>query len=374
MTDFRSIQSQVLQLPTAMPTITDAMSHLATSTFHIELDFSNYYWQNAIPREDSEKLAVVHPYGGLRVYTVLPQGLRNSAEWSSEILARTYGDMVKQKRCTRIADQIYVLGKTLDDLLDNFKEVLSRAKNANLTFKPSKIVICPQSTVILGWKKSKNEWSPTNHVLSPLAQAEPPSTVKKMRGWLGAYRQVAKTIPNHAAAIQCFEKLVGGKNSKDRIIWSPDLLAKFDKAKETVATSKPITYPRSEDTLQIYSDWSQDADAVGGRIVIVRQVQGESKYLNGGEFSCKLKGAQSRWTPCEKECLAIKLLVQHFQPFIKENSNVTTIFTDNIVAVHAWNALQLGKISTSSRVATFLSTLCENNVNIVHIPGSRTIS
>ena len=119
---------------------------------------------------------------------------------------------------------------------------------------------------------------------------------------------------------------------------------------------RPITYPRSEDTLQIYSDWSQDADAVGGRIVIVRQVQGESKYLNGGEFSCKLKGAQSRWTPCEKECLAIKLLVQHFQPFIKENSNVTTIFTDNIVAVHAWNALQLGKISTSSRVATFLST------------------
>ena len=57
-------------------------------------------------------------------------------------------------------------------------------------------------------KKIGHEWFPTDHVLSPLAQAEPPSTVKKLRGWLGAYRQIAKTIPNHSVAIQTFEKLV----------------------------------------------------------------------------------------------------------------------------------------------------------------------
>ena len=134
-TDFRSIQSHIIQLPTVMPTIGDAMTALSSCEYHIELDFSNFYWQNAIPREDSAKLAVYHPYGGLRVYTVCPQGLRNSAEWGSEILARIYGDLVQQKKCTRIADQIYVLGNSLEELMANFKLVLHRARTSNLTFK-----------------------------------------------------------------------------------------------------------------------------------------------------------------------------------------------------------------------------------------------
>ena len=371
-TDFRSIQSHIAQLPTVMPTVSDAMTALSSADFHIELDFSNYYWQNAIPRNDSEKLAICHPYGGLRVYTVCPQGLRNSAEWGSEILARIFGDMVQQKRCTRIADQVYVLGNSVPELIENFKVVMDRARNANLTFKPSKIIVCPQTTVILGWQKTGNEWFPTDHVLSPLSQAEPPSTVKKLRGWLGAYRQIAKTIPNHAVVLQNFEKMVGGKNSKDKIPWSPELLKEFDAAKNSIKTAAPIIIPRSSDKLQIYPDWSQDADAVGGRLIIERNEGGKKVSLHGGEFSCRLKGAQARWTPCEKECLAIKLLVQHYQPFIRESKAVTTIFTDNIVSVHAWNAIKLGKISTSSRVASFISTMCENNIQIVHLPGITT--
>ena len=122
-TDFRSIQAYIKPLPTVMPTVSDAMTALSSADFHIELDFSNYYWQNSIPIQDSEKLAVCHPFGGLRVYTVSPQGLRNSAEWGSEILARMYGDLVKEKKCTRIADQIYVLGNSLTELIVNFKIV-----------------------------------------------------------------------------------------------------------------------------------------------------------------------------------------------------------------------------------------------------------
>ena len=97
-----------------------------------------------------------------------------------------------------------------------------------------------------------------------------------------------------------------------------------------------------------------------------------SIQLNGGEFSCQLKGAQSRWTPCEMECLAIKLPIHHYQPFIRESKNITSVFTDNIVTVHAWNAIKQGKMSTSSRVASFISTLCENRIDIFHIPGDST--
>ena len=124
--------------------------------------------------------------------------------------------------------------------------------------------------------------------------------------------------------------------------------------------------------MKIYPDWSQDSDAVGGRLIIERQEGQNLIQLNGGEFSCRLKGAQKRWSACEKECLGIKLLVHHYQAYIRENTNVTTIYTDNIVAVHAWKGIQVGKISTSSRVASFISTMCENNIEILHYPGVQT--
>ena len=36
------------------------MQALSASEYHIELHFSNFYWQKVIPRQDYEKLAVYH--------------------------------------------------------------------------------------------------------------------------------------------------------------------------------------------------------------------------------------------------------------------------------------------------------------------------
>ncbi len=102
----------------------------------------------------------------------------------------------------------------------------------------------------------------------PPLVAEPPSTAKKLRGFLGAYRKITKTIPNHSTVLQPFEKLVGGKASKDRITWTPQLLDEFKAVKDSLSTSKPISFPKSSDKLNIYSQWSQSADAIGGRMVI----------------------------------------------------------------------------------------------------------
>ena len=178
---------------------------------------------------------------------------------------------------------------------------------------------------------------PTNHVISPLSQAEPPSTVKKLFGWLRVYRQIAKTIPHHVIIIlQSFEKLVCGNVQRKE-------------------SSGPLSLSYC-------------------RLVIERQINSQKSDLNGGEFSCRLKGSQSKWTLCEKECLAIKILIHHFQPYIREKEHVITVFSDNIVSVHAWKETKIGKIKSSSRVVSFISTLCKNNIEIVHLPGISTSS
>ena len=80
---------------------------------------------------------------------------------------------------TRMADGIYVLGQTLEELHENFREVLQRARLCGLTFKPSKIVIAPVNTILFGWQKIGDGWRPTPHTISPLAAATPPKLLNK---------------------------------------------------------------------------------------------------------------------------------------------------------------------------------------------------
>ena len=44
-----------------------------------------------------------------------------------------------------MADGLYVVGDTLQDLHENFMEVLDRARKSGLTFKPKKIVVAPKT-------------------------------------------------------------------------------------------------------------------------------------------------------------------------------------------------------------------------------------
>ena len=111
-TDFTSLNKDIKKLPTVSPSIQEAKDKIANFKHHVFLDLSNYYYQGGIKIQDSQFLATVHPFKGLLVYTVEPQGLLNSGEHAYERLARIYGDMSASEHMTRMADGLYVLGNT----------------------------------------------------------------------------------------------------------------------------------------------------------------------------------------------------------------------------------------------------------------------
>lgn len=56
-------------------------------------------------------------------------------------------------------------------------------------------------------------------MLSPLASAEQPTTVKKLRSWLGAFKQVTECIASYAQLIGPLESAVGlGKPHSPKLI------------------------------------------------------------------------------------------------------------------------------------------------------------
>ena len=371
-TDFTSLNKYIKKLPTVSPSIQEAKEKIAKYKYHVFLDLSNYYYQGGVKIEDSQYLATIHPFKGLLVYTVAPQGLLNSGEQAYERLGRIFGDMCADEKMTRMADGLYVLSNDLRDLYSNLKTVFERARKANLTFKPSKISICPRDIVVFGWRRTDNAWIPTEHTTNPLINASLPVTVKQLRSWIGSYKQLSSCIKDYSVPLSRLEKLTGSdKSSSLKIQWNDELKQDFENAKLMIKTLEKIYTPTPDDQLQTFSDYSQEHNAVGGRLVIVRNVDGQQVRLNGGYFSARLNKFQSKWLPCEGESLGIKLVLQHFSHFLRENKNVSLHFTDSLPCVQAFKRAKLGAFSVSARIATYLSSISSLNVDIIHTPGKQ---
>ena len=152
------------------------------------------------------------------------------------------------------------------------------------------------------------------------------------------------------------ERAVAGRDSADRISWDAELSNAFADAKAALTRIETFFVAKPSDKLDIFTDYSESARAIGGRLVISRTDEdGTQRKLLGGNFSCKLNSHQKNWLPCEGESLGVRLIAKHFSPEIMENKHLTTIHTDNLPTVHAWKRMKMGAFSTSARVASFLT-------------------
>ena len=251
--DFAPLNIHIRKFETISPGIQEAKRILAKFKYNIEMDLSNYFWQGGMRKEDMQYLATPHPYKGLRVYTVEPQGLRNASEHSYEKLTRIYGDLRQAGKMTCMADGLYVVADTLLELHETFIEVLDRARKCGLTFKPKKIVIVPKNTVLFGWRKIDNGWRPLDHAVSPLTRAEEPTTVKQLRSFIGSYKQLTDCIKSYATLLSPLEKTVGGRESAEKIQWTHELSESFKLAKEALDKLETIHIPKPTDKIELSS-------------------------------------------------------------------------------------------------------------------------
>ena len=369
-TDFSSINKSIKRVPNTSATMAQARARIAKAEYVVHLDFSNYFYQNGMQKEDVMYLGTIHPFKGVRVYTCDPQGCKGASERSYEKLVRVYGDMVQDDRLAQMADGLHVLGQTVEEVTLNYIEVLNRAENAGFTFKPSQVIICPRNITLFGWDLRGSVWMPTAHTTSALVKASKPTTVKQMRGFIGSFKQISSCIPGYANALHNLDKVVGGRGSSERIQWTEELGNSFDEARRMAGDPRGIVEPRPTDQLHTYSDWSEQHRAVGGRLTIHRtNKDGKIEILNGGFYSSILSRHKKAWLPCEGEAAGIRFVLEHFQHQIRESHNVTIHHTDSQPCVMAWKRAQRGAFSSSARIAAFLTGLSSLPIELQYTPG-----
>ena len=304
------------------------------------------------------------PFRGLRVYAVAAQGMPGSSESLEEMLCTVLGSFVKSGWVAKIADDLNVGGKDVSHLLDNWVNVMKALYDNGLTLKAVKTIICPLHTQILGWDWHNGQVTASKHRIFSLGVCERPKTVTAMRSFMGAYKTFNKVVKQCTSYLRPLEEMIVGKQKQEGLVWSESAIDSFHAAQKALQNTPSICLPRPSDALLIVHD---GCNLGIGSILFVRR---SNDLRLGSFFSAKLKQHHSKWLPCEIEALSITASINHFAPLIRESEHITQVLTDSRPCVQSWTKMRRGEFSTSARVATFLSTLAQYNVELQHLSGT----
>ena len=172
-------------------------------------------------------------------------GIPGSETTLEELMCRVLGDLL-QEGCTD--DNFYCGGSTHQELLTNWRKVLSALDRCNLRLSPAKTVVCPAVTTILGriWSQGMIHASP--HRVTALASFKRPKKVRGLRGFIGSYKMLGRVLSGAATLLAPLESLTAGRQSQDDTIsWSDELLVRFRSCKEALSSNRSITLPKPDD-------------------------------------------------------------------------------------------------------------------------------
>lgn len=351
--------------PSLMPNVDNTLRDLARWNYIIQTDLLQSFYQIPLAHSSMKYCGVVTPFKGIRVYTRSAMGMPGSETCLEELMSRVLGDFIQEGFVAKIADDLYCGGNTPDELLANWSRVLDAIHRNNLRLSAKKTVICPKSTTILGWVWCNGTLQASPHRLAALGSVSPPQTVQGLRSYVGAFKVLSRVMRGYASLLDPLDQATAGKQSKDSIEWSDELLAAFRKSQQALTSSKVITMPRPEDTLWIVTDGSVKSRGIAATLFVLRK----DKLLLAGFFNAKLRKHQVSWLPCEIEALCIGSAIRHFAPYIIQSQHTTQVLTDSNPCVQAYSKLLRGEFSSSSRVTAFLSLVSRYHVQVQHISG-----
>jgi len=160
-----------------------------------------------------------------------------------ELMSRVLGDLLKEGIVIKLTDDLCCGGNSPGELLSNWKKVLQALHKCDLRLSASKIIINPQSTMILGWVWNSGTLSASPHHIAALASCPAHNTVTLMRSFIEAFKVLSHVIPGCSTLLAKLDNTVAGRESKETIQWTDDLRAAFYKAQTALSSPQTILLP-----------------------------------------------------------------------------------------------------------------------------------
>ena len=356
----------VQKIPHMYTTVEDTIKAVGEHEFVITTDLTDSFWQRHIKEDKKPYFAFHSPFRGEYIFLRSSQGFLNQSEGLENLIRCVLQDGVAGGWVVIHADNIYVVGNSMEETIDRWKVVLDKLMENNLKLSSKKTACFPTSLDLLGWSKQGKFLVPDEHRQNCLAKAHLPETTHDLRSYIGGYRRFFKAQQGMSQNLQELEELVAKSETKfQKLQWTEDLKSKFEQSKIKIKTLDKLYIPQTQDQLVLTSDWSKK----GISATLWAAVDG--KFLVVARTSCKLVKSQENMLPCEGECSAhyVAAKCSNFRGYIKASKLKTISLTDSKPVYQAANLLKKGKFSTSKLINELLTSIADLGLEYQHLSG-----
>ena len=203
--DYRKINTITRKDAYPLPRIDDTIEALSGSQWFSTLDLLWGYWQVEMSEEDRAKTAF-STHEGLYEFKVMPFGLCNAPATFQRLMDLVLSG-IQWSSCLVYIHDIVIVGKTVQNHLDNLQLVLDRIKRAGLRLKPSKFHLFQKEILYLGHRITRDGVATDPGKIDAVRKWAVPRTVQEVQRFLGLVGYYRKFVSNFAATAKPLYRL-----------------------------------------------------------------------------------------------------------------------------------------------------------------------
>ena len=346
--DYRGLNLKTKSIHSIIPRIDEIFMKLKGSTYISTSDCTLGYNQMKIRDEDTHKTAFSCHRGQFE-YVFAPLGLKNVPRYYNDSMRAIFKplDFIQT-----YFDDVACHSKSFDDHLEHLRKMFSICRENKITLKGSKTSLAFSSLEYLGHEVSSNTIKPKLEKARAIAEFPLPETLKQAIEFISLANYYRSFVPQFSTIAYAFQKMINISKGKRNLKWTKEARESFEQIRKLIGRRIELTIPDPTKSFDVTIDSSEK-----GWGLELRQEHGVVLF-NSGSFT----PAQSKYSPCERECLGIILGLEKVKDFLI--GGCFNLFTD----CRAIKWIRESK-NDSPKLFRWAERLAQFDMKIHHIAG-----